>query len=75
MLIYVIIYLFAFLHTSLSSRDSSVGIVMGYGLEGRRLDRGRSKIFFLSTASIPALGPTQSPGGGNSLGTKRGGGA
>jgi hypothetical protein len=37
-----------------SSRDCSVGIATGYGA-------GRGKIFHFSTASRPALGPTQPP--------------
>jgi hypothetical protein len=41
------------------SRDSSVGIVNGYGLEHRRLIPGRGKIF-LFIDYIPAQGPTQS---------------
>jgi hypothetical protein len=39
----------------LNSRDSSVGITTSYGLDGR------GKIFLSSTASRPALGPTQLP--------------
>jgi hypothetical protein len=40
--------------------DSSVGIAIGYGLDGRNSVPGRSKIFLVSTASRPAMGPTQS---------------
>jgi hypothetical protein len=44
--------------------DSAVGIVTGYGLDGRgvgvRVPVG-GKIFPLSTSSRQALGPTQSP--------------
>jgi hypothetical protein len=41
-------------------RDSSVGIAMGYGPDGQGSIPGRSKIVCLfSTASTPALGPTQ----------------
>jgi hypothetical protein len=41
------------------SRDSSVGIATGYGLDGRDLIPGKGKIFLLSTPSRPALEPTQ----------------
>jgi hypothetical protein len=46
------------------SRDNSVGIALGYGLTvgvlGFNSRRGLG-IFFLTTASRPALGPTQPP--------------
>jgi hypothetical protein len=42
------------------SRDSSVGIVLGYGLLGFDSRRGL-EIFLLTTASRTALGPTQPP--------------
>jgi hypothetical protein len=43
------------------SRDSSVGIAMGYSLNGRGLVSSRCKIFFFySTVSRLVLGPTQS---------------
>jgi hypothetical protein len=35
-------------------RDCSVGIVTGYGLDGRLSIHGRGKIFLFSTASQPA---------------------
>jgi hypothetical protein len=38
-----------------------VGIATGYGLDGRGLIAGRGKIYLFSTASRPALGPTQLP--------------
>jgi hypothetical protein len=41
------------------SQDSSVGIATGYGLDGRGSNPGRGKIFLFSTASRPALRPTQ----------------
>jgi hypothetical protein len=41
--------------------DSSVGIATGYRQDGRGSIRGRGKIFLFSTASRPALGPTQPP--------------
>jgi hypothetical protein len=41
------------------SRNSSVGIVMGYGLDGRVSIPGRSKRFFSFPVSRPVLGPTQ----------------
>jgi hypothetical protein len=44
------------------SRDSSVGIATGYGLDDRRIGVRvpvGSRIF--STSSIPILGPTQPP--------------
>jgi hypothetical protein len=43
------------------SRDSSVGIATGCGLDGRNSIPGRGKIFSFSTASIPALGTIQPP--------------
>jgi hypothetical protein len=46
------------------SRDSSVGIATGYGLDDRGvgiLSPGRGKNFLFSTLSRLALGPTQSP--------------
>jgi hypothetical protein len=41
------------------SRGRSVGIVVGYGLDGRGV--GRVKNFFFFTSSRPALGLTQPP--------------
>jgi hypothetical protein len=41
------------------SRNSSVGIATGYGLEGRGSNPNKDKIFPFSTTSRPALGPTQ----------------
>jgi hypothetical protein len=38
-----------------------VGMATGYGLDGRSLIPGRAKIFLFSTASRPALRPTQLP--------------
>jgi hypothetical protein len=46
---------------SLWSLDSSVGIATGYRLDGQGWNPGRDKIYFLSTASRPALAPTQPP--------------
>jgi hypothetical protein len=43
------------------SRDSEVGIVMGYGLDGRVSIPDRGKVFLFSIAFMSALGPTQSP--------------
>jgi hypothetical protein len=43
------------------SRDSSVGIAMGYGLEGQGPIPGRSKIFLLTAESRTALRPTRHP--------------
>jgi hypothetical protein len=59
------------------SRDSSVGIALGYGMDGRgsrvRFPAGLG--IFLFTASRTALGPTQPPiqwgPGALSLGVKR----
>jgi hypothetical protein len=60
------------------SRDSSVGIAQGYGLDDRVLGfdfRRELGIFLFNTASITALGPTQPPiqwiRGALSLGLKR----
>jgi hypothetical protein len=62
----------------IKSRDSSVGIALGYGLDDRgsrvRLPAGLG-IFLFTTASRTALGPTQPPiqwvPRGLSLGVKR----
>jgi hypothetical protein len=43
------------------SWDSSVGIAVGCGLDSQGSIPGRGKIFLFSTASRPALGPTQPP--------------
>jgi hypothetical protein len=43
------------------SRGSSVGIVTPYGFDGQGLNPGRDKIYLFSTASRPAVGPTQPP--------------
>jgi hypothetical protein len=43
------------------SRDSSVGVSMGYRLDGQGLVPGKCKIFFFTMRSKPALGHTQSP--------------
>jgi hypothetical protein len=48
----------------LGSRDSSVGIATGYGLDGQRggsSSPGRVKHFHFSISSIPALGSTEPP--------------
>jgi hypothetical protein len=44
----------------LRNRDSSVSIATGYELDGRGSIPGRAKFFLFSTASRPALVPTQS---------------
>jgi hypothetical protein len=41
------------------SRDSSVGILMGYGLDDRGFNPGRGKVFIFCTTSRPDVGPTQ----------------
>jgi hypothetical protein len=43
----------------LASRDSSVGIATGYGLDGWSSSPVGDKIFLLSTSSRTAMGPTQ----------------
>jgi hypothetical protein len=43
------------------SQDNSVGIVMGYKLDGQGSIPSRDKRFFSSPVSRPALGPTQPP--------------
>jgi hypothetical protein len=60
------------------SRDSSVGIATGYGLDdqgGESSSPGRVKIFHFSISSRPALGSTQPPikmgTGGSFPGVKR----
>jgi hypothetical protein len=67
-----------FVSVQYKSRDSSVGIALGYGLDdrGSRVDSRRGLgIFLFTTASRTALGPTQSPIqwvlGALSLGVKR----
>jgi hypothetical protein len=63
----------------LQSRDSSVGIALGYGLNDRgsrvRFSGEGLGIFLFTTASRTALGPTQPPNqwvpGALSLGVKR----
>jgi hypothetical protein len=59
-------------------RDSSVGIALGYGLDNRGSRvrfPARAEIFFFTTVSRTALGPTQPPiqwvQGALSLGVKR----
>jgi hypothetical protein len=62
----------------MKSRDSSVGVALGYGLEDWdsriRFQAGAGNFFF-TTASRTALGPTQPPiqwvSGALSLGVKR----
>jgi hypothetical protein len=48
-------------HTHVYLYNSSVGIVMGSGLDGQGLIPGRGKIFLFAIVSIPALGPTHPP--------------
>jgi hypothetical protein len=62
----------------LKSRDTSVGIALGYGLDdqGSRFDSRRGVgIFLFATASRTAMGPTRSliqwVPGGLSVGVKR----
>jgi hypothetical protein len=46
----------------IKSRDASVGIALGYGLDDRGFEsRQGLGIFLFATASRPALGPTQLP--------------
>jgi hypothetical protein len=65
-------------HPGLGSRDSSVGIPTGYGLDeqgGGSSSPGRVNNFHCSISSIPALGSTQPPinwvPGGSFPGVKR----
>jgi hypothetical protein len=56
-------YLIGIVPCSFRSRGSSVGVATGYGLDGvLGFDSRRGLgIFLFSTASRPALGPTQPP--------------
>jgi hypothetical protein len=47
--------------SKVKSRDSSVGIVMGYGLDDPGSVRRQGKIVLSSTASRPVLKPTEPP--------------
>jgi hypothetical protein len=67
---------FRVLNSMHGSRNSSVGIALGYGLDDRVFkSRQRLGIFLFTTASRTALGPTQLPiqwlPGALSLGVKR----
>jgi hypothetical protein len=57
------------------SRDSTISIATGYGLEAERFDSRQWQEIFLYTASRPALRPTKShamnTGGTFSLGLKQ----
>jgi hypothetical protein len=53
-------HLFGTMRLPNESRDSSVGIAMGYGLEGQGSIPDRRKILLFSIASRLALGTTQS---------------
>jgi hypothetical protein len=59
----------------MESRDSSVGIALGYWLDDQgsrlRFPAGGLGIFLFTTASRTALGPTQWVPGALSLGVKR----
>jgi hypothetical protein len=62
-------------YTSLQkSQDNSVGIAMGYGMDGWGSICGRGKIFLFSIVFRLAVGPTQPPvqwaQGGCSLGVE-----
>jgi hypothetical protein len=53
---------FFFVLWSMWTRDSAVGVAIGYGLEGRGVEvQVPVGILFLPTSSSPALGPTQPP--------------
>jgi hypothetical protein len=51
-------FIYPFTSKQLASRDSSVGIAMSYGLDVQSSIPGREDFLF-STATRPALGPTQ----------------
>jgi hypothetical protein len=57
----LIIFRSGFVKCDTRSRDSSVSIAVGYGLDGRGSISGRGEIFLLSTSSRPALGLIQPP--------------
>jgi hypothetical protein len=74
--VHVILNLFARISVIISgSRDSSVGVKMGYEVEGRGLILSRGKIFLFTSKSILVLEQNQSPIrwvlGAISLGVKR----
>jgi hypothetical protein len=54
-------YAFSSFHHLLAEPGYSVGVAMGYGLDGRCSIPGRQEIFRYSTAFTPALGSTQPP--------------
>jgi hypothetical protein len=45
----------------MKSRDSSVRVTTGYGLDTQGSIPSRRKLFLFSVTFIPSLGPTQSP--------------
>jgi hypothetical protein len=62
---------FACVPASLKGRDSSVGIVSGYGLDGPGIEKKFPVGVRFFDTSRPALGPTQPPGTGSFTGAKR----
>jgi hypothetical protein len=53
----ILIYIYVTYH-QFSSRDVTVDVATGYGIDGRGSISGKGKRFFFFTASRPALGPT-----------------
>jgi hypothetical protein len=54
-------HLFGVSAVSIWSRDSSVGVVTGHGIDGWGFESPQGQYVFFSATSRQALGPTQTP--------------